>query len=89
MREWRKLFKGELVWRTRILISRNESSSELDLLPLCKHHLNILVLAQVGQGGGLKVPHNDITKASVNLKFLTSVFKLFLPLSLTFFYFMC
>ena len=37
----------------------NVRSSEMDLLPLYKHHLHI---AQVGQGGGLKVPQNVLTK---------------------------
>ena len=31
--------------------------SEMDLLPLMLHHLHPKVVDQVGQGGGLKVPH--------------------------------
>ena len=63
---------------------------ELDLLPLCKNggkHLHVRVLAQVGQGGGLKVPHNVFTKEYVNIKCVTSVFKLFLSLSFDIFLF--
>jgi hypothetical protein len=48
-----KLFKADLVdvWRRMVAHRR----SELDLLPLLKDHLHVRVLAQVGQGGGLKV----------------------------------
>jgi hypothetical protein len=48
-----KLLKADLVdvWRRMVAHRR----SELDLLPLLKDHLHVRVLAQVGQGGGLKV----------------------------------
>ena len=75
-------------WMCDVGWSRME---ELNLLPLCKNggkHLHVRVLAQVGQGGGLKVPHNVFTKEYVNIKCVTSVFKLFSSLSLTFFSFM-
>jgi hypothetical protein len=43
--------KADLMWR-RLVAHRR---TELDLLPLWKDHLHVRVIAQVGQGGGLKV----------------------------------
>ena len=58
---WRKKFELPMLsYRScSMRMVANVRSSEMDLLPLYKHHLHI---AQVGQGGGLKVPQNVLTK---------------------------